>query len=1127
MKKYICHSGRKGNSIRLLLLCLFVAPAITAGAQDPFMQYPDIQGDIIVFASGGDLWKVPADGGTACRLTFSDGRETYPEISPDGSIIAFTGEYDGNADVYVMNINGGDIKRLTYHPGMDEVIGWNATKNKIMFSSGRNSPSRYVKMYLISPDGTGLEEMIMYDAARGSFSPDGSRIVYNKDSQDNATWKRYKGGRAQEIFIYDLKTDQETNISNYEGSDRWPMWIGDKIYFSSDRDRVLNIWSYDPVSRKIEQVTKHTEYDVRHPDFGGNQVVYELGGDIWKLDVTSGVTARVPVKILTDMEEMRPFMKDVSRNITRADISPSGSRALIVARGDIFTLPEKEGPVRNLTNSSGARDKDAVWSPDGKWIAYFSDSSGEYELYLISPDGKKEPVKLTSLGAGYRHTIKWSPDSKRIAWTDQTLTLWFIDVATKAVTKVDREEYENVDVSLDLKSIFDYSWSPDSRYIVYSKMNEAYMYQLYVYGLETKSINCISSGLFHDFNPLFTSDGEHIVFISNRRFEPTYCDLEWEMVYQKIAGIYAVTLKKDGRSLMPYKSDEEPAGTTAPSEAGAVISVKGSGSAIASGQARPGRPGRSAGVASVTGTTSEAGSATAVRIDFDGITDRVEALPLEKGNYRNLALNNRALFYLNSDEGNFNRFEVAGHGPMNLSSWSFKSAKSSSLAEGIDDYRLSADGSTVVLRKDGGVSLMPTDGGSPAPLKLTDLKVWYDPVSEWKQIFNEAWRMERDYYYEPGMHGQDWPAMKQKYEKLADRATCRQDLTFIIGEMIAELNTSHTYVYGGDTKRRADPVNVGMLGADYSVDSQNNLYRFTKIFREKDWSREAYPPLAKPGVYVTEGDYLLRVNNTDVKADKEVYSYFIGLAGRQVTLTVNSKPTLAGAREVTVVPAGSENSFRYMDWLESNRMRVDKASGGKIGYIYLPDTWNGSATDFPRYFYSQTKKEGLIIDGRFNGGGLDPEIFLQRLQKKPHAFWTRRQSADQPIPHLAVDAHMALITNRYAGSGGDELPYEFRWFGMGPIIGTRTWGGLVGVSMFIELIDGGTITAPDYRIYNEKGEWVVENEGVTPDIIIDIDSKKYSEGYDTQLMKAVEVVMKKITEEPRQWLQHKPYPVDK
>ncbi len=730
----------------------------------------------------------------------------------------------------------------------------------------------------------------------------------------------------------------------------------------------------------------------------------------------------------------------------------------------------------------------------------------------MKPDGKEEPLKLTSLGAGYRHTLKWSPDSKKIAWTDQTLTLWYIDVATKAITKVDKEEYENVDVSLDLKSIFDYSWSPDSRYIVYSKMNEDYMYQLYVYGLETKSINGISNGLFHDFNPVFTNDGEYILFISNRRFSPTYCDLEWEMVYQKVAGVYAVTLRKDGKSLMPWRSDEEPVSSTvAPVSTGTVDAGKG-------------QAGRSAGKTAVAAAPA---SPLMVKIDFDGITDRVEALPVAKGNYRNLAVNDRSIFWLNSDEGNFNRFEVSGHGPMNLFSWSLKSGKSSQIAEGIDDYRLSADGSTIVLRKDGGVSLMPADGGNPSPLRLTDLKVWYDPVSEWKQIFNEAWRMERDYYYEPGMHGQDWPALKLKYEKLADRATCRQDLTFIIGEMIAELNTSHTYVYGGDAKRRSEPVNTGMLGADYSVDKQNNLYRFSKIFREKDWSREAWPPLAKPGVNITEGDYLLKVNNNEVKADREVYSYFVGLAGKQVTLTVNSKPTLTGAREVTVVPSDSETRFRYMDWLESNRMTVDKASGGKIGYIYLPDTWNGSATDFPRYFYSQTKKEGLIIDGRFNGGGLDPEIFLQRLQKKPHGYWTRRQSADQPIPHLAVNAHMALITNRYAGSGGDELPYEFRWFGMGPVIGTRTWGGLVGVSQFIELIDGGSITAPDYRIYNEKGEWVVENEGVTPDIIIDIDSKKYSEGYDTQLMKAVEVVMKKISEEPRSFPQHKPYPVDR
>lgn len=1087
MKNIIRRTGEAGKIFRSSLLLLLLAPALIAGAQNPLMQYPDIQGNTIVFVSGGDLWKVPADGGTACRLTFSDGSETYPEISPDGSLVAFTGEYDGNADVYVMNINGGDITRLTFHPGTDEVVGWNAVKNKIMFTSNRNTPSRYVKMYLISPDGTGLEEMIMYDAARGSFSPDGNSIAYNKDSQDKATWKRYTGGRAQEIFIYDLKTDRETNITNYKGSDRFPMWIGDKIYFSSDRDRVLNIWSYDTKTGAITQVTSHTEYDVRHPDYGGNTIVYDLGGDIWKLDLASGTPEKVPVTITNDMEERRPFMKDIRRDITSAEISPSGRRALIVARGEIFTVPEEEGPVRNLTNSSGARDKDAVWSPDGKWIAYFSDKTGEYELYIVSPDSKEKATKLASFQNGYRHTLKWSPDSKKIGWTDQTLTLYFIDIATKAITKVDKEEYENVDVSLDVKSIFDYSWSPDSRFIVYTKMNSDFMYQLFVYSLDTKKINCISQGLFHDFNPVFTNDGQHIVFISDRRFTPTYCDLEWEMIYRKIAGIYAITLRKDGKSMLPFRSDEEGAVETAPKNETPVT----------------------------------------VQIDFDGIADRTEALPLSSGNYRHLAVNDSSLFYLNSDEGNFNRFEVSGHGPMTLYSYSFGKEKESPLVEDTDDYNLSADGSTIIFRKDMGVSLIPSSGGDATPLNLADLKVWYDPVSEWKQIFNESWRMERDYYYEPGMHGQDWDALKAKYGELADRAACRQDLTFVVGEMIAELNTSHTYVYGGDSERNADRVNVGMLGADYTVDSKNNLYRFNKIYREKDWTREAWPPLAKPGVNVTEGDYLLKVNNLDVKADRDIYSYFVGLAGKQVTLTVNSKPTLTGAREVTVEPSGSESSFRYMDWLESNRLAVDRASGGKIGYIYLPDTWNGSATDFPRYFYSQTKKEGLIIDGRFNGGGLDPEIFLQRLQKKPHGFWTRRQSVDQPIPYLAVDAHMALVTNRYAGSGGDELPYEFRWFGMGPIIGTRTWGGLVGISMFIELIDGGTITVPDYRIYNEKGEWVVENEGVTPDIIVDVDSRKYSEGYDTQLMKAVEVVMKKISEEPRQWPQHEPYPVDR
>ncbi|NOU18220.1 MAG: peptidase S41 [Bacteroidales bacterium] len=1074
-----------------ILLMIMLAFANTSlFAQNPMMRYPDIHDNTVVFVTGSDIWKSTIDGGVATRLTFNDGQENFPKISPAGKLIAFTGEYDGNADVYVMNIDGGDIKRITFHPGFDEVIGWNKTKNKIMFTSGRNSTSRYTKLFLISPDGNGLEETILYDVARASYSPDGSMLAYNKDAQDNATWKRYKGGRAQEIYVYDFNTNQEVNITNYDGSDRLPMWVGDKIYFASDRDRVLNIWAYDTNTKWIDQITKHSEYDVQHPSAGnGNRIVYELGGDIWILDLNTKESKKIPIQVLADMEETRPYLKDISSEIQDIEISPSGKRGLIVARGEVFTVPQSDGPTRNISNNCGARDKDAVWSPDGKWIAYFSDKSGEYEIYVVNANGKEDAIKLTTHKDGYRHTLKWSPDSRNLSYTDQTLTLYYIDVATKAITKIDKEEYENVDVSQDVKSIYDYSWSPDSKYIVYSKMNNNFMYQLFVYSLETKAINCISNGLFHDFSPVFSKDGEFILFISDRIFEPTYCDIEWEMVYQKVAGIYAINLKKDGKSILPYKSDEE--------------------------------------ISSDNNSETKSATTSSIHIDFDGITDRIESLPLKKGNYRNLQINDTTLFYLNYNQGNFNRFEVNPQNKMSLYSYSFSNRKERTLVEDINSYKLSFNGENIIYLKDNNVTIIPSSGEEEDQLKLSDLKIWYEPIKEWKQIFNEAWRMERDYYYEPNMHGQDWNFLKQKYGQLVDKASCRQDLTFIIGELIGELNTSHTYVYGGDYKRNTSRVNIGMLGADYKIDTQNNLYQFKKIFRERDWSREIWPPLAKPGINVIEGDYLLKVNGVDVKADKEIYGYFVGLCDKQVTLTVNSKPTLTGAREVVVEPSHNENSIRHMDWLESNRLAVDKASNGKIGYIYMPDTWNGSAIDFPKYFYSQTKKEGIILDGRFNGGGLDPEIFLERLLKKPHGFWTRRNSVDQTIPATAVQANMALLTNRYAGSGGDELPYEFQLNKMGPVIGTRTWGGLVGVSMFIQLIDGGGLTAPDYRIYNEKGEWVVENKGVTPDIIIDIDSKKMSEGYDTQLMKAVDELMKKINENPRKWPIHQAFPMDK
>jgi tricorn protease len=1087
-----------------LVLVLIIAPGNFAQGMrhDFLMRFPDVHGDKVVFVAGADIWIAPAQGGVASRLTINDGEEVFPKFSPDGLLIAFTGEYDGNADVYVMDTYGGNITRLTYHPDFDAVVGWDAATGKIIFSSTRNSFQRFTRLFLVSPDGSGLEEIPLPEAAQASYSPDGARIAYCKVSVDERTWKRYRGGLAPEVYIYDFKTKTEKNISNSDAIDSNPMWIGDTVYFTSDRDGVLNIWAYATKSGKLEQLTRYTEkdYDVRRPSADSTRIVYELGGDLYTFDPTSREAKRIPVDVRADTPELRPYLKKVDDYVTGIGSSPDGKTALLVARGDVFTVPRKEGITWNLTRSCGERDKDAVWSPDGKTIAYFSDADGEYDLYTIDAAGTGEPQKLTSFKNGYRHSLRWSPDGTKIGFTDQTLTLYFIDVATKKITKVDKADYENVDIALDMKDIYDFSWSPDSRYIAYAKMDASLVDKIYVYALETGQSRCISEGEFNDFGPIFSKDGEHLIFISNRRFDPTFCDFEWEMVYKKLAGIYSYTLKKDGAALFPLIPAKEEATGAAPAET------------------KPAAKSAKKEVAEKL-----------VTIDFEGLSRRIEAFPLPRSNYRFLAVNDKALFYLNKNEGDFNRFDFRDVGPRDLYSFSFEDKEQSTVIEGIDGYALSADGSTIIYKKGGAVGMIDasTKNSKGESISLDDLKVQFTPLDEWRQIFNESWRMERDFYYEPNMHGLDWPAMKVKYGKMLERVTCRQDVRYVIGELIGELNTSHTYVFGGDIEREAKRVTVGLLGADYAVDQASKRYRFKKIYGEVDWNREQRPPLVGPGIRVNEGDYLLTVNGREVTTDRNIYSYFIGLAGEPVELTVNDKPTLQGARTVVVEPVRSEGGLRYMDWVEGNRRFVDRESNGTIGYLHLPDTYTASAAIFPRYYYSQTTKKGIIVDGRFNGGGLDPDIFLQRLDKRPLLYWTRRYSHDYLTPWLGTNAHLVCLTNRQAGSGGDMLPFEFREKGMGPIIGTRTWGGLVGVSMWIGMIDGGGLSAPDYRTYDPSGKWVVENEGVTPDITVDLDPADFGTGRDAQLSTALDVLMKKIKEEPRPWPKHEPFPVDK
>jgi tricorn protease len=1082
----------------LIFFVLFVSLSVLStgftaeNETHPLLRYPDIHDNLIVFVYGEDIWSVPAIGGVATRLTINQGSEIYPKISPDGSMIAFTGEYDGNPDVYVMNLYGGDITRVTYHPDADNVVGWDAAKNKILFRSRRSSFNRFDKLFLISPDGSGLEELILHEAALGSFSPDGKKIAYNRLSRERATWKRYQGGQAQNIYLFDFQKMVDKEIIHSRFTDRFPMWIGNKIYFSSDRDGVLNIYEYDLKDSTISQVTHFTDYDVRRPSFSGTKIIFELGGDLWLLDTGSGQSHRIPIQIKTDTPATRPYLKDVRDFITDFDCSPDGERAAVDARGEIFTVPRAHGATQNLTNSSGARDKDPAWSPDRQTIAYLSDKTGEYDIYLVDQSGQSEAVRLTDYKDGYRHTLRWSPDSRKIAFADQTLTLYYLDVSSKKVVKVDKSDYQVPDVSIDLKQIYDFTWSPDSRFLAYSKMNANQVFQLHIYELETGKIHVVNDDLFNDFQPVFTRDGQYLLFISNRRFDPTYGDFEWQMVYKKVAGIYSLILQKDGEPLFPFRDNEVKTETP---------------------QIAP---------ASKAATTK-------VNIDFDGLAQRIQAFPLDRGNYRNLAVNDSGVFYLNADEGDFNRFEFRETGPKDLYFFSFHQREERPVIEQIDGFKLSGNGSNIIYKR--GKSIGFVDAyqreATPDTLDLSGLEMWLDPVAEWEQIYNEAWRMERDFYYDPNMHGINWDAMKTKYGKLVPFASCRQDITYLIGELIGELSTSHTYVWGGDEKQKPVEVNVGMLGADYEVDQASNRYMFKKIYRVPEWTDDLYPPLTMPGVNVNEGDYLLEVNGTPVTADKNMYSYFQNLADKQVTITVNSKPSLNGARKVVVKPLDSESDLHYLDWVEHNREVAEKESNGEIGYLHFPDTYNRSARIFPKLYYSQTQKKGLIVDERFNAGGLDPDIFLSRLDMKPLSYWTRRNSHDQVSPYMSNNAHLVCIINKYAGSGGDEFPYQFRKKGMGPIIGTRTWGGLVGISMFVSLIDGGTVTVPDYRIYGMDGKWVVENVGVEPDTEVDLNPVEVSWGYDAQLQKAIEILKEQIKKEPRSWPKHPPFPVEK
>jgi tricorn protease len=1108
-----------------ILIGLFALLSSISSAQTSdntrLLRYPDIHGDQIAFTYAGDLWLVARSGGQARRLTAHPGTESFAKFSPDGKWIAFTGDYDGNTDVFVIPAEGGEPRRLTYHPAPDEVLGWTPDGKKILFRSARTSFSgRFEKLFLVSINGGMAEELPLPAGGLSSFSPDGSKIAYNRVSTEFRTWKRYRGGWQQFVSIYDLKNNTYDEVPHAEAADTFPMWSGDAIYFDSDRDGVMNIYRYDLKNKQIRELTHYKEYDVKWPSLssGANPtIVYEYGGYLYVLDLKTEKSSLAPITVESDLTLTRPTYIRAERYINSFGLSPSGARALFGARGEIFTVPAKKGDVRNLTNTSGVRELWPAWSPDGKWIAYFSDETGEYELYIRPQDGSGEAKRITHDGAAYRFDPKWSPDSKKILFGEKTLKLFYSDINGGKPVLVDQSK---------VNRISDYEWAPDSKWIAYAKPGENGFPQIYLYSVDKKEPVALGDGTTPDYSPTFDPSGKYLFFLSDRNFTvPSFSNFELSFNYNNTTGIYAVTLAADTPSPFAPESDEEKGAAAKPGADGA----KSGGDPAAKGPDQPAADGQKPDAAKDQAKTPpKKEEVKPIKVDLANINRRIVSVPAPIGSYAGLKTGKDRIFYIQvlppqppPAEPN-----TPQPPPRILHSYDLTKREDTVLLAGINDYDTNLAGDKIIYRAGpvfGIIDARPGQKIGDGRIDLGGLEMKVDPRAEWKQIFNEAWRLERDFYYDPTMRGLDWVAIKKRYEQELPYVAHRSDLNYIIGEMIAELSTSHAYVSGGDAPD-VRPIGVGLLGVDFEI--RDGYYTFKKIYVGDNSAADTRSPLTEPGVIVKEGDYLLAVNGRALRASDDPFSAFENTVGKQVVLKVNDKPTETGARSVTVRPIGNDRGLRYLDWFEGNRRKVAEATGGRCGYMYVPDTAIGGINSFAKSFYAQTDKDCLIVDERWNSGGFIPEFFVERLNRQLLSYYAPREGIDFKTPGAAIYGPKVMLINEFSGSGGDAFPYYFRRLKIGPLVGKRTWGGLVGISGGLPMIDNGSVTAPTFAIWtaeNGKSEWVVENKGVAPDYDVDSRPDLIVAGHDPQLEKAIELIKEELRKNPPQHPQRPAY----
>jgi len=1069
----------------------FLAAGALAQADTPLLfTAPTVNKTHIAFSHAGDIWIVGREGGEARRLTSGIGVEARPYFSPDGGMVAFTGEYDGNTDVYVVPVSGGTPKRLTYHPGSDTAVGW-SPDGKVLFSSFRNSQTgRTAQLFTISPDGVWPEPIPLPMAHEGSFSPDGKYLAYEPMRRAFNAWKRYRGGTASYLWIADLKDSSVVKIPRTNSNDFCPIWVDKKIYFLSDREGPITLYSYDTNTKQVERTINNTGLDFKSASAGPGAIAYEQFGVIYLYDLSANQSKKVNITLAGDMPGVRTRFEPLANRVQNADISPNGARAVFEARGEIFTVPAEKGSVRNITDTTGIMERDPAWSPDGKSIAYFSDASGEYALHIKAQDGTGNP-RVINLEPSFYYSPTWSPDSKKIAFTDKRLNIWLVDLDKGRPEKLDT--LERGGTQLD--------WSPDSQWITYSKPLANFYTAIFVCNLQTRKTHQITDGMSYANSPRFDRSGKYLFFTASTNIGPMMSGFDMNSYpHSQTRSVYLAVLRKGEASPLASESDEEK-------------SAEKSDDAKASDS-------KAAASKSVVAKPADKKPENETIIDFDGISQRIVALPIPERNIASLAAGKPGILFvveLPSGRGQ-------GSGGMTLQKFDLKKRKLDKVADGIGSFSLSGNGEKALVRTQDNWFIVPADQ-APKPtdtrLRVNEAEVRIDPRAEWAQMYKEAWRIQRDYFYDPGHHGLDLKATEARYAPYLDGLSHRADLNYLFDEMFGELTVGHLYVRGGDLPS-VKRVPGGLLGADFKI--ENGRYRFVKVYNGENWNPGLRAPLTEPGSEVKAGEYLLAVNGRELTDKGNPYQLLENTAGKQVVLRVASDPSGKDARNVTVVPVASENSLRNLDWIENNRRIVTQATGGRIAYVWLPDTGSGGYTNFNRYWFAQLDKDGAVIDERFNGGGSAADYIIDYLKKPVNSYWAVRDGADFRQPFGTMPGPKVMMINEHAGSGGDYMPWLFRRAGLGPLIGKRTWGGLVGIGGYPTLMDGGSVTAPHFAFYTPEGQFAIENEGVAPDIEVDLEPKAWREGRDSQLERAISEVMEELKKNPPVKVKRPPYP---